>query len=179
MFRIISFFIWLLLITIPLIWFFNNNGWINITWLGYEVKIDILTFLLTFILVVGILFIIYRLFFLIISLILGFFGIFKTDELKKRDKIIKKYEDFIELITNYVQAANLHDLKEAKSWQKKIHSLLKNNDLKKALIEQISESRDIEKNKTFNVNSEVAKKKLLPTFSLGKLFRKNTVKDKV
>ena len=136
MFRIISLFCWLILIAIPLIWFVNNNGWINITWLGYEVKFDILTFLFAVAFVVGVLFLIQRIINRVISWVLELLG-FKADQLKKRDKIIKKYEDAVLLLVVYVNSINSGKIKEAKSKQKEIHSLLKNDDLRDAMLNQV------------------------------------------
>jgi hypothetical protein len=170
MFRIISFLIWLLLIIVPLTWFFNNNGWIIITWLGHEVKVDILTFTLLFILTIGLLFIAYRIFFSIISLILGFFGIFKANELKKRDKVIKKYEEIIPLITSYTQANVKKDIKEAKYQEKKIYSILKNKELRDSLIKQTEIIGDItEKDIENKKKPEIS---FLKSLSLRNIFKK-------
>ena len=141
MFRVISLLIWIILITIPLVWFFNNNGLISIIWLGFEIKIDVLTCLLLFILSLTIIFLIYRFYSFIISIFLGIFGIFKVNELKKRDKEIKKYETLVDCIQNYVKAINAKEIKEAQSWQKKIYSLIKNDELKQALLSQIENIR--------------------------------------
>ena len=138
MFRIISFLIWLILIIIPLVWFLNNNGMIIIIWLGYEVKIEILTFILCFILLMGIILLIYRLISSIINAVLKFFGLFKTNELKKRDKIIKKYEEAIVLMSRYIKAMNLNDIVEARNKQKQIYSLIKDEQLDNALTEEIT-----------------------------------------
>lgn len=167
MFKILSFLIWLIVITVPLIWFFNNNGTINIIWLGFEAKIDILTFLLISILAIGILFIIYRLFWFIISLFLGLFGIFKTDQLKKKDKEIKKYEELVTLFTSYIKAFNKRDLKDAKSKQKQIHSLIKNDELKEVLITQIENPDKLDATKEVQENKGLFSKFKNP-------FRKNT-----
>jgi len=150
MFRILYSLIWIILIAIPLIWLFNNNGWINIIWLGMEVKINIMTFLIALIFAIGILFFIYRFFRFIISLFLGLFGIFKTNELKKRDRVIKKYEEIIALIISYFKAVNSNNIKEAKFKQKQIYSLSKNNALKEVLIEQTNKPQpiiEVEENK--------------------------------
>lgn len=143
MFRIITLFIWLTIIILPLIWLINNNGLINITWLGYKVQIDILTSLLAFAFFMGVMFLIYRFVRLLISLTLGFFGIFKIDKLKRARKLLRKYENEEELITQYLTAVNENDLKEAKSLQKKIYSSLGNKDLKDVLLKQIANHKDI------------------------------------
>lgn len=140
MFKILSSLIWFVLIFIPLVWFINNNGWISIVWLGHEVKIDILTFILASILLSGILLLTYRIFSSIISLILGIFGIFCPSELKKREKIIKKYGSAIDAITQYVKAINTSELRIAKSEQRRIYSLLKDQELDYALSEQLNQA---------------------------------------
>jgi hypothetical protein len=135
MIRILSFLLTLSVFIVTIGWFFNNNGWIKIIWLGYEVKIDILTFLIALALALLILFIIYRFFVTIASLILRISGLFKTNELKKRDKEIKKYHEIVEYFTKYLQSLNLEDFDKAKSWQKKIYNVLKDNLIKNTLNE--------------------------------------------
>lgn len=142
MFRVISILIWVILITLPLAWFFNNNGFIDITWLGFQIQIDILTFILLFILLLTIIFLIYRFYSCIIAIFLGIFGIFKVNELKKRDKEIKKYEEIINAVKNYTKSINSSEIKQAKSWQKKIYSLLKDNELKEELLIQIEDTQN-------------------------------------
>ena len=138
MFRIIYFLTWLIVIIAPLVWFSNHNGWISIVWLGYEVKIDILTFILCFILICGITLLIYKITSSLIRGVLKFFGLFKPNELKKRDKIIKRYEEAVHLFAGYVKSVNLNDLKEAKVKQKQIYSLIKDDQLDEALSEEIN-----------------------------------------
>ena len=135
MIRILSFLLTLSVFIVTIGWFFNNNGWIKIIWLGYEVKIDILTFLIALALALLILFIIYRFFVTIASLILRISGLFKTNELKKRDKEIKKYHEIVEYFTKYLQSLNLEDFDKDKSWQKKIYNVLKDNLIKNTLNE--------------------------------------------
>ncbi len=134
MFRFISFLILLILILTPMIWLFNNNGWINVVWLNHETKIDILTFSIGFVLLLGGLFIFYRFCYFLISLILGVLGIFKIDQLKKRDKLIDKYDVAIDLIAQYIDNSSKGEKVDAIKIQKKISSLLKNKKLKNALV---------------------------------------------
>lgn len=142
MFKIVSSLIWFILIALPLAWLFNNNGLITIVWLGYEVKIEILIFFLCSILLSGVLLLIYKFFSSVISLILGIFGIFRPDELKKREKIIRKYGDALEAMTQYFLAVNKGDLRSAKSDQKKINSLLKDYQLDEAMSKHLKDSWD-------------------------------------
>ena len=120
-----------------MIWFFNNNGWIDIVWLGYDIRIDILTFLLCFILFLAVVFLLYRFYSFLLALILGVFGIFKASESKRYEKEIEKYETVVEFFTAFTKAINDKDLNEARSLQKKIDSLLQNEELKNEMLIQI------------------------------------------
>ncbi len=83
MFRFLSVLILAILILIPIIWLFNNNGSIVVIWLGYQIKIDILIFAIGFSLFLSALFIVCRIFYGLISMLLKLSGIFKVDQVKK------------------------------------------------------------------------------------------------
>ncbi|MDA9231103.1 hypothetical protein N9O56_00840 [Rickettsiales bacterium] len=138
MFRFLSVLILVILILIPIIWLFNNNGSIVITWLGYQVKINILVFAIAFSLFLSFLFIVYRSFYGLISVLLKFCGIFKVNQVKKRDKVIEKNDKALSLISQYLSAFNNGSKNEANNLKNKINSLIKNKELKSALVEHIS-----------------------------------------
>jgi hypothetical protein len=146
MLKILTITFWLSLIIIPLIWFFNNNGWVQVVWLGHLVKIDVLTLVISSLISLWLLYLIYQFSKFILSIINSFFGIFKTNELKKKNKEIEKYEYIIDLIKNYLKALNLKNIKEAKNQQKKINSKSKNQELKLVIKEHLENLNGLNKN---------------------------------
>lgn len=134
-------------ISLGISWMLTNNGSIIITWLGYEVRTDILTAIfcllgltLLTILTTNIL-----------TRLLSFklckiFEIFKPSEVKQLKKINQKQQDGLRIIVQTILAIELNDQKMADKLIAKLNKTIEDQDLKNLLMAKLAfASQDFEK----------------------------------
>lgn len=135
--------LWFLFISsiaaVSLVWVLDHDGSMVITWLGYEVKTDILTALLIAMLFAVAVFIFSYLLAKILSLKFPnlFKLLFRKSYNKRLEAIIKRYQKGVDAISQLLLSLESDDAKNSLSLQKKLSSLVKNPQLNNFFLGKI------------------------------------------
>lgn len=127
-------------ITFGLVWLINNNGLVLITWLGYEIRVDVLTSILLasffIILLLAISYLLARI--LAVRFPRFLRKLFKKSYVKSLEKIIHKNNQSFDIITELMLALEANDQKKTKKLSKKLFKSLKNEELEAFLRGKIA-----------------------------------------
>jgi len=146
--------------TISLVWVLDHNGTVLVTWLGYEVRTDILTALLAAILFAAIVFI----FAYVLARILAmkfpnlFKFFFKKSYVKRLESVINRHWQGIDLTSQLLLSLESDDVKSSIALQKKLSSFIKNPQLNNFFLGKIYyQSKDFSKAAEFFAKIENSK----------------------
>ena len=145
--RIILLLILLGAISLGISWMLSNNGSVIVTWLGYELRTDILTAIFCLLGLTLLTILITNILTRLLSLKLSkIFNIFKTSEVKKLKKINQKQQDSYQIITETILAIELNDQKRAEKLITKLNKVIEDRDLKNLLKAKLAfADQDFEK----------------------------------
>ncbi|MBL6664241.1 MAG: heme biosynthesis HemY N-terminal domain-containing protein [Rickettsiales bacterium] len=135
MIRLIILILLIFVISSALVWMIENNGSLEIVWLGYLIKTDILTSLI----IVALLYVALAIFWKIIS---GIFSVnlkalFSPNKLKKLSKLLQKDEQSFNMILSILQNLENGDNKEALQNHKQLTKTSNNEELNDFLLAKI------------------------------------------
>ncbi len=136
MLLIIWFLIVAFLLSVSVTWLLDNNGYVVINWLGYQIQSDILTSILLSAFLALIIFAISYILARILSIKFpNFLKIFSRKVyLRRLEKLVKKYQKSFELLPELMLALEVGDKKASKDLSKKLLSLNKNPILNNFLL---------------------------------------------
>jgi HemY protein len=127
-------------IATSLVWVLDHNGFVIVTWLGYEAKTDILTAILVTALFTFFVFV----FSYILARVLAIKFpnllklLFKKSYIKLLEKIIHRHHKAFEIMTKLSLALEVNDQKSVAELQKSFSKLVKNPDLNNFFLGKIS-----------------------------------------
>jgi len=131
MFRIIKFLLIVGLLSAGIIWLVNNNGEVVISWLGYEVMMDMVTAL--FISLLFAILIFAFAYFLAKIMSFKFYNLFrvsiKKSRLNKLEAIIKRHNKSFDELTKTLFYLDVKDVGGARKSYKKFANLVKNRQI--------------------------------------------------
>ncbi len=139
-------------ISTSLIWMLDHNGLVVITWLGYEVKTDILTALLLTVFFALLLFAFSYLLARILAIkfpnLLKLFS--KKNYLRRLEKLLKRHQQAFDVMTQLLLSLETHDKKSYEELHKKFSKLIKVNNLNNFFLGKIFlEKREFSKAITY------------------------------
>lgn len=127
-------------ITASLVWLLDHNGLVLITWLGYEVKTDILTAALITLFFALLIFAFSYLLARILAIrfpnLLKIF--FRRSYLKRLEKLVHRHHKAFDVMTQLMLSLEVGDKKSSAELQKKFSKLIKNLSLNNFFLGKIS-----------------------------------------
>lgn len=148
--------LWFLLvassIAVASTWILDNGGNVVITWLGYEIIVEILPAILIAIAIACLIFAFSYLLAKILSIKFPSFLklFFKRNYTKQLEKVTRRHHEAFEIMAKMMLALEVFDQKEAENMHKRLSRLLKNSNLNNFFLAKIFLNR-----KDFEKSSEV------------------------
>ncbi len=140
MFGIIWFILISVLASLSLVWVLDHDGVVLITWLGYEVKTDIVIALFLSLALAFVLFLIFYVFALILSIKFPNFlkTFFRKNYFKRLERLVHRHHQAFDVLQKLLLALEVEDEKSAYDLQKKFKSLVKNPHLNNFFLGKIA-----------------------------------------
>lgn len=131
MFTVFWFLLILFLASYSVVWLIDNNGLVQVNWLGYEMQTDVLTILVITIFLTSIIILLASLLTRILAIkfpaLLKYF--FKRNYTKNLEKIILKHQTGLEDLTNLLLAIEANDDYQKKKFLKNFSAKIKHKNL--------------------------------------------------